>query len=91
MSQFLPPFPMAARWPGKRRPRSSRRSSPAGRAHPNTTEAEGCDFAHLAGIHRARMGMLENARIDPKLSTLLGVANALDVSISGLFKDRDRA
>jgi transcriptional regulator with XRE-family HTH domain len=47
------------------------------------------DFAHLAGIHRTHVGMLENARIDPKLSTLLRVALALEVTFSELLEDGD--
>jgi transcriptional regulator with XRE-family HTH domain len=49
------------------------------------------DFAHLAGIHRTHVGMLENAKIDPKLSTLLRVARALDVKVSDLFGGTDEA
>jgi transcriptional regulator with XRE-family HTH domain len=45
------------------------------------------DLAHLAGIHRAHVGTRENARIDPKLSTLLKVAHALDVSMSELLRN----
>jgi transcriptional regulator with XRE-family HTH domain len=45
------------------------------------------DFAHLAGIHRTHVGMLENARIDPKLSTLLRVAHALEIPMSELLRE----
>jgi transcriptional regulator with XRE-family HTH domain len=34
-------------------------------------------FADLAGIHRTHVGMLENGKLDPKLSTLSRVAEAL--------------
>jgi transcriptional regulator with XRE-family HTH domain len=43
------------------------------------------DFAHLAGIHRTHVGMLENSKIDPKLSTLLNVAEALEIEVSELL------
>ena len=39
------------------------------------------DFADRALIHRTHVGMLENAKIDPKLSTLLRVAEALGISV----------
>jgi transcriptional regulator with XRE-family HTH domain len=39
------------------------------------------DFADRALIHRTHVGMLENAKIDPKLSTLLRVAAALGISV----------
>jgi transcriptional regulator with XRE-family HTH domain len=44
------------------------------------------DFADRSGIHRTHVGMLENARLDPKLSTLHRVAGALGLPVSELLK-----
>lgn len=44
------------------------------------------EFAFRAGIHRTHVGMLENAKIDPKLSTLSRVANALSLDIWQLLR-----
>jgi transcriptional regulator with XRE-family HTH domain len=38
-------------------------------------------FADLAGIHRTHVGMLENGKLDPKLSTLSRVAGALGLDV----------
>lgn len=43
------------------------------------------EFAAAAGIHRTHPGKLENAQIDPQLSTLVKVARALGVEIQVLF------
>jgi transcriptional regulator with XRE-family HTH domain len=43
------------------------------------------DFAAAAGIHRTHPGKLENALIDPQLSTLVKVAGALGVSVGELL------
>ena len=43
------------------------------------------EFAAAAGIHRTHPGKLENALIDPQLSTLVKVAGALGVSLGELL------
>ncbi|GAA4009332.1 hypothetical protein GCM10022631_22160 [Deinococcus rubellus] len=43
------------------------------------------EFAAVAGIHRTHPGKLENAQIDPQLSTLIKVAKALGSEIAELF------
>lgn len=43
------------------------------------------EFAAAAGIHRTHPGKLENALIDPQLSTLVKVATALGVDIGELL------
>ena len=44
------------------------------------------EFAAAAGIHRTHPGKLENALIDPQLSTLVKVANALGVQVENLLE-----
>ena len=44
-------------------------------------------FADIAGIHRNHVGLLERGKIDPRLSTLSRVADALGVTISFLLSD----
>lgn len=44
------------------------------------------EFAAAAGIHRTHPGKLENAQIDPQLSTLVKVAAALGVGVEELLK-----
>ena len=43
------------------------------------------EFAAAAGIHRTHPGKLENALIDPQLSTLVKVADALGVEVGNLL------
>ena len=43
------------------------------------------EFAAAAGIHRTHPGKLENALIDPQLSTLVKVADALEITVEMLF------
>lgn len=43
------------------------------------------EFAAAAGIHRTHPGKLENAQIDPQLSTLVKVARALGVEVEELL------
>ena len=43
------------------------------------------DFAALVGIHRTHPGKLENAKIDPRLSTLVRIADALDLPLRELM------
>lgn len=43
------------------------------------------EFAAAAGIHRTHPGKLENALIDPQLSTLVKVARALGVEVGELL------
>ncbi|ACO45100.1 helix-turn-helix transcriptional regulator [Deinococcus deserti] len=43
------------------------------------------EFAAAAGIHRTHPGKLENAQIDPQLSTLVKVASALGVRVDELL------
>ncbi len=43
------------------------------------------DFAALAGIHRTHPGKLENAKLDPKLSTLVRIADALELPLRDLI------
>ncbi|MEX2535803.1 MAG: helix-turn-helix transcriptional regulator [Trueperaceae bacterium] len=44
------------------------------------------DFAYRAGIHRTHVGMLENGKIDPKISTVLRVADALGLEFWELVR-----
>lgn len=44
------------------------------------------EFAAAAGIHRTHPGKLENATIDPQLSTLVKVATALGVEVGDLLR-----
>lgn len=44
------------------------------------------EFAAAAGIHRTHPGKLENALIDPQLSTLVKVADSLGVSLESLIR-----
>lgn len=46
------------------------------------------EFAAAAGIHRTHPGKLENAQIDPQLSTLIKVARALGVGIEELMNSQ---
>lgn len=43
------------------------------------------ELAAAAGIHRTHPGKLENAQIDPQLSTLVKVARALGVRVEKLL------
>jgi transcriptional regulator with XRE-family HTH domain len=42
-------------------------------------------FADQAGIHRNHIGLLERGELDPRLSTLLAVANALEIGLDQLL------
>ena len=44
------------------------------------------EFAAAAGIHRTHPGKLENAQIDPQLSTLVKVASALEIALVELLE-----
>lgn len=44
------------------------------------------EFAAAAGIHRTHPSKLENAQIDPQLSTLVKVATALGVEVGDLLR-----
>ena len=46
-------------------------------------------FAHSIGMHRTQFGHIEQGRKDCRLSTLLRIAVALGVSISGLLSALD--
>lgn len=43
------------------------------------------DFARAANIHRTHIGKLENAQVDPSLSTLFKVAKTLDMTVAQLL------
>lgn len=43
------------------------------------------EFAARVGIHRTHPNKLENGKIDPRLSTLVRVADALGVSVGELL------
>ena len=47
------------------------------------------EFADMAGIHRNHVGLLERGKIDPRLSTLTRVAEALGVTIASLLTDEE--
>lgn len=44
-------------------------------------------FGHHARLHRTTIGNIEQGKTDPPLSTLLILANALNVSLDELVKD----
>jgi transcriptional regulator with XRE-family HTH domain len=48
------------------------------------------DIAKLSGIHPATLSQIKNsADLNPTLSTLVGLANALNMSVPELFKEPD--
>jgi transcriptional regulator with XRE-family HTH domain len=47
-------------------------------------------FAERAGIHRTHVGMIENARIEPRLSTLLKLAHTLGLEVHELLRQASR-
>lgn len=47
-------------------------------------------FAERAEVHRTHVGMIENARIEPRLSTLLKLAQALGVELHELLRQAGR-
>jgi transcriptional regulator with XRE-family HTH domain len=44
------------------------------------------ELAHLAGIHRTEVGLLERAGREPRLATLVKLATALGVPLGDLFE-----
>jgi transcriptional regulator with XRE-family HTH domain len=44
------------------------------------------ELAHLAGIHRNHIGLIELGSVDVRLSTLVRLAPALKVSLSALLE-----
>lgn len=45
------------------------------------------EFAFMAGIHRTHIGSIENAKIDPRHSTLYKIADAFGITLEELFED----
>lgn len=43
------------------------------------------EFAFTAGIHRTHIGSIENAKTDLRLSTMLKLAETLDITLEELF------
>lgn len=43
------------------------------------------DFADQVGVYRSHMGLIEQGKLDLRLSTLLAVAGALDLPLSVLI------
>lgn len=43
------------------------------------------DFAHRVGVYRSHMGLIEQGRLDLRLSTLRALAAALDMPLSHLM------
>ncbi|BDP43758.1 hypothetical protein DAETH_37270 (plasmid) [Deinococcus aetherius] len=43
------------------------------------------DFADRVGVYRSHMGLIEQGKLDLRLSTLLAVAEALDLPLSTLI------
>jgi transcriptional regulator with XRE-family HTH domain len=39
------------------------------------------EFAYKAGLHRSHIGQLENAHFNPRVTTLLRIAKALEVEL----------
>ena len=44
-------------------------------------------FAFKAGIHRTHIGSIERAEVDPRLSTVQKIAEALGITLAELLKD----
>lgn len=44
------------------------------------------DFADAVGVYRSHMGLIEQGKLDVRLSTLLAVAQALDLPLSALIQ-----
>ena len=44
------------------------------------------DFARAANLHRSHISQIENARLDPTLSTLFKLAKAVDMSVGELLE-----
>ncbi|WP_216326008.1 helix-turn-helix domain-containing protein [Deinococcus aestuarii] len=44
------------------------------------------DFADRVGVYRSHMGLIEQGKLDLRLSTLLAVAEALDLPLSELIR-----
>jgi transcriptional regulator with XRE-family HTH domain len=40
----------------------------------------------MVGIQRAHVGLIENAKVEPRVGTLVMIADALEVELSALFK-----
>jgi transcriptional regulator with XRE-family HTH domain len=47
------------------------------------------DLAHVARLHRTEIGLLERGKRDPRLSTLLLLAEALGVTLDDLARDTE--
>lgn len=47
-------------------------------------------LGNRAGLHRTEIGHLEHAGREPRLTTIVRVAHALDISVSRLLEDVDR-
>jgi transcriptional regulator with XRE-family HTH domain len=47
------------------------------------------DFAELCGLHRARIGKIENGWFDLRITTLHRIARALKIDLSQLLKGID--
>jgi transcriptional regulator with XRE-family HTH domain len=59
---------------------------------PNITQSQGPHtsqetFARQAGLHRNEIGFLERGKREPKLLTLLILADSLEVSVAKLLED----
>ena len=44
------------------------------------------DFADMVGIQRAHVGLLENAKVEPRVGTLLLIALALGIEVAELVQ-----
>lgn len=44
------------------------------------------EFADNAGIHRNHIGLIERGKLDARISTLVKIATALNVSVSTLLE-----
>lgn len=44
------------------------------------------DFADMVGIQRAHVGLIENAKVEPRVGTLVMIADALEVDVSELLQ-----
>lgn len=47
------------------------------------------DFADRVGVYRSHMGLIERGELDLRLSTLLALANALDMPLSVLMNQAE--
>lgn len=49
------------------------------------------DFADLVGVYRSHMGLIEQGKLDLRLSTLLALARALKLPLSQLIAQAETA